>query len=271
MSDVAWPNAERLTTMIEERFDFLIRDYEFVRRPTASPVVVYDMSFMLILTRIRIATDPDLRSLDVECSWPDQVISPADERPTVALVDIVAMRAPAVEVPRDLSTLTLAETTLDRSAALLREHAIDVLSGGTGLWFDLVDWKRAHGDMGEGRWWGLPIYDEIAAIAQPRTADDIKRSMEFEPIHARAHRDPEAAWSDIVAFVRRYPATAEAEMLFEDVMNDRPDEFIERIESLARTDEAVRQTLAMSAEIGGDARAVIERYNDLIVGLRGDP
>jgi hypothetical protein len=61
------------------------------------------------------------------------VISPADEPPTVALVDIVAMRAPAVEVPRDLSTLTLAETTLDRSAALLREHAIDVLSGGTGL------------------------------------------------------------------------------------------------------------------------------------------
>jgi hypothetical protein len=81
-----------------------------------------------------------------------------------------------------VSTRAVAESTLDRYAALLREHAIDVLSGGSGLWFDFVDWKRASGDTADGRWWGHPIYDEIAELTHPRTAEDIKRDMEFEPI-----------------------------------------------------------------------------------------
>lgn len=158
--------------------------------------------------------------------------------------------------------------TLTRSAELLRLHAIDLLSGGSGLWFDFVDWKRASGDMGDGSWWGHPIYAEIAEVSRPRTPKDIDRDMQFEPIHARAHRDPHQAWPHILTFIRQHPATAEAESLLEDVMNAQPEAFIERIESLARSDAAVRSTLAMAYGIGGDARAVIKRYNDLIEKLR---
>jgi hypothetical protein len=257
--------------IIEDSFEFLERDHWFVRRDSVPAVVTYDLSFMSTLTRISIRVNREATDLEVECAWPDHQMSPSDPSPTVTLPEIVAMRAPGVEVPRDLSSESAAVATLARSAELLREHAIDLLSGGSGLWFDFVDWKRASGELGEGRWWGHPIYDEIAELTQPRTAEDIRRDREFAPIHARAQRDPEAAWPAIVAFVRRHPATVEAEMLLEDVMDSRPDDFIERIDSLARSDEAVRQTLAMAAGIGGDARAAIERYNDLIAEVRGEP
>jgi hypothetical protein len=60
-------------------------------------------------------------------------------------------------------------------------------------------------------------------------------------------------------------------MLLEDVMNAQPEAFIERIDSLARSDNAVRETLVMATGIGGDARAPIERFSELIAELRGEP
>jgi hypothetical protein len=254
--------------LIQDHFDFLVRDHWFVRRSSVPAVTTYDLSFMAMLTRISIRVDSDATDLEIECGWPDQQISPSDPPPMVTLTEIVAMRAPDVEVPRDISTEGAAGTTLARSAELLREHAIDLLSGGSGLWFDFVDWKRANGDMGEGRWWGHPVYGEIGEVTSPRTRDDISRDMEFEPIHARVHRDPERAWPDIVAFVRRHPATFEGEMLIEDLVSGYGAAFIDRIEDLVRDDPLVRATVAQMTEIGGDASDAAARFNDLLDSIR---
>jgi hypothetical protein len=269
MSDVEpWPNAHRLTRMIEEHFDFLVRDHWFVPRLTRTPDVIYDLNFMSTRTRVQLGVDPETQGLFVECSWPDQGMSPSDPPPAVTLSEIVSMRAPGVEVPRDLSTVGAARTTLDRSAELLREHAIDVLSGGLGLWFDFVDWKRANGDMGEGRWWGHPIYDHIAAFQTSRTSEDIRRDMEFQPVHSLAHRDPERVWPDVVEFIRRHPGSFEAEMLVEDLVSFHGAAFIDRIEDLVRNDDRVRASVAPMTEIGGDASEAAARFNDLLATLR---
>ncbi len=166
--------------MIKERFEFLRLDHGFDRRLGAlGPVnVVYDLFFMQALTRISVEADLDKLVLDVVCSWPDQTMSPADPSPTVTLGEVVAMRAPRLKLPRDLATERSAARTLERSAELLRIHAIDVLSGGSGLMFDFVDWKRSHGDMGAGRWWGHPIYEELASLTRSRTSADVRRDLE---------------------------------------------------------------------------------------------
>lgn len=99
MSEEGWPETRRLVALIEDRFDFLARDHGFERLPTVSPLVIYDLRFMSMLTRIRVAPDLRRREVEVDCSWPDEGMSPADEPPTISLGDIVAMRAPGTDVP----------------------------------------------------------------------------------------------------------------------------------------------------------------------------
>lgn len=249
--------------MIEEYFDFLVRDHQFVRRPSTPAVVTYDLNFMSTLTRISIRVDRDATDLEVECGWPDQQVSGSDPPPIITLSEIVAMQSPNVDLPRDLSTEPVARETLGRSADLLRNLAADVLSGGSGLLWDFLAWKRQQGDRGKGRWWGHPTWQEAAEAAHTRTPKEIKFDFEFEPIHLGAHRDPEATWPDIVAFVRRHPHTNEASTLIEDVMFGHGEAFIDRIEELARTDKVVRGTIANAGPIGGIASDAVDRYNRL--------
>jgi len=264
MTDVEpWPNTRRIVGMVEEEFAFLTRDHAFTATITEPSKVEYDQIFMQSLTRIRVGLDLKSLFLDVAISWPDEKMAGTDLEPVVSLVDVVAMRAPRVDLPRDMSSEHAAQRTVGRSGELLRELAVDVISGGSGLVFDFIAWKRAHGDKGEGRWWGLPTYQEIAEVDRPRTPNEIKRSFEFEPIHFGAHRDPEATWPNIVEFVRRHPQTDDAWTLLEDVMFGHGEAFIDRLEALARTDRAIRATIAAAPEIGGIASTAVDRYNRL--------
>jgi hypothetical protein len=266
-----WPNSQRVVGIIEEAFDFLIRDHSFAPTTAEPSKVEYDMMYMQTLTRIAVAVDLESRLLEVAISWPDGKMAPTDLEPVISLVDLVAIRAPTVDLPRDMSTEDAAQRTVDRSAELLRDLAVDVLSGGTGLFFDFLDWKRAMSDRGEDRWWGHPIYQEIADVSRPRTSKEIKLDFEFEPIHFGAHRNPEGAWPSIVAFIRRHPGTNEATTLLEDVMFSHGDAFIERIEALASTDEAIRDTIATAPPIGGIASDAVDRYNRLQEDLMKEP
>lgn len=258
-----WPNAKHFVEMVEEAFEFLIRDHAFATTVVGPLHVEFDQIFMQALTRIAVRVDAESLLLDVEISWPEEKTSGIDLEPVISLVDVVAMRAPRVDLPRDMSNEHAAERTVGRSAELLRELAVDVLSGGRGLLFDFLDWKRALGDRGEDRWWEHPIYQEIADAGRPRTPKEIKLSFEFEPIHFGAHRDPEAAWPDIVSYVHRHPQTMDAWTLLEDVMFEHGEAFIDRIEALARTDKAIRETIATAREIGGIASDAVDRYNRL--------
>src|SRR6266508_2625188 len=127
-----WPN-DKLVGMIEEAFGYLIRDYGFISTIAERLTVAYDQIFMSSLTRIAIGVDAESLLVDVDISWPDEKTPGNDLEPVISLVDVVAMRAPNVDLPRDTSTEQAAERTVGRSAELLRELAVDILSGGQGL------------------------------------------------------------------------------------------------------------------------------------------
>ena len=237
------------------------------RRPVA---VTYDQSFMQLLTRVEISANLDALSLDVECAWPDQAERPTDPPPIVSLAEIIAMRDPNRDVPRDISSDSSADATIADAAEILRNLAIDVLSGGGfGLMSDFVAWKGAQGDLGEGQWWGAPIYAELAESITPRTANEVDRDLEWQPIHAMVHRDPERAWPDILGFIERNPGSMEATMLLEDVMLEHGDSFIDRIEALALSNATIREIVA-GTHLGGHAGPAIDRLEDLQAEIRGE-
>jgi hypothetical protein len=96
-----------------------------------------------------------------------------------------------------------------------------------------------------------PPFDD-PLFSQRRTKDEIRLDREFQPIHGRLQRDPEEAWPDVVDFVRKHPASLDANDLVEDLMFEHGEQFIDRIEDLARTDAGFRSTVERT-HLGGIA------------------
>ena len=246
-----------LLELVRDRFAFL--ELDFGLTPSESRTArARAVTYAGLHHAVRVSIAANGGSYDVEVVAPDL----APLAPVVGLDDIVAMRAPGSEPPsRVAGSRREARESLSKSGELLRQLADDALWGGWGLFEDFVHWKQGAPATSGVDWWVTPPFDD-PLFHRGRTNTQIRIDREYQPVHGQLRRDPEAAWPDIIEFVRRHPATLEASDLIEDLMFEHGERFIDRIEGLARTDDAFRSTVA-HAYIDGITGPSIDRFHRL--------
>lgn len=76
--------------------------------------------------------------------------------------------------------------------------------------------------------------------------------LSLNPLRALVRTDPEAAWPQVLAFVREHPELAASQNLIEDLVYEHDDQFITRLEEAALADPSVRDVV-VQAYVGGTA------------------